>query len=151
MSKRLTLLWFSYLFNFDSTAELPLSGVWTYDSSREGKARDHPSRRQGARDWAVGLRRCGSLSCVCVLFEGIFDNKQGMTWIRTDRTLHCFYKATYCGLVQCCRNWHFYTTELCECVRVISLMKFSNSLTLSSLALFVIYRVFAPSCHSSSN
>ena len=49
----------------------------------------------------------------------------------------------WCNVVD--RN--FYTTELCECFRVVSKMKFLSSLTLSALVLFVCRRVFPHFIH----
>ena len=50
------------------------------------QSRDNLSRRQGARDWAVGLRQGGSRSCDCVLFERVVGYENGMTpWILTRK------------------------------------------------------------------
>ena len=64
-----TGFWFACLFNFDSTIEL-ITRNRRLKSSGLSLSRDNPSRRQGARDWAVkvGLRRVCRRSCTCVIW-----------------------------------------------------------------------------------
>ena len=62
----------------------------------------------------------------------------------------CLQIAAQRGLLQCCCHGNFYTTELCECFRVVSSVKFPT-FTLSALVLFVFHRVFTPSFHTYQN
>ena len=88
----------------------PLNGVWTSHSSWTGKSssRDSRGRRHGAWDWAVGLRRGGSLSCVCEL--NVLAIKTA--WLGHGRTER--------RLVHAADTGNYYTAELCECVLIIS-------------------------------
>ena len=107
---------------------------------------------------------------MCVLFERIVGHKNGMTWIRTDnvsarylRALNLTSSTSYAENGRCAvsRKQHnagsyngvdigtFTRLSCCECVCVVSEMKFSKSFTLSALVLFVFHSMSALSFHTS--
>ena len=75
---------------------------------------DNPSRRQGPRDWAVGLRLEGSRCCVCMLFEYVVGYKNGMTCIRRVWTLGLSLECSIMWLGTMLLTPEFYTTEFVQ-------------------------------------
>ena len=86
-------LWFSCVFNFDSRTEL-ISTVLMVTFNRrpelsgQSLSRTNPIRRHGACHWAAGLRRGGSRSCVCELFERAAVGYK-TEWFGYRRNEHC--------------------------------------------------------------
>ena len=101
-------------------------------NDEESLSRDDPSRRQGARDWAVGLRLGVVLEVVSVFLNVLFAIKTALLGYGRTECCAVLKKAAYCGLVKCCWQWNVYTTELYERVLVVSFMKFSSCLTFFS-------------------
>ena len=118
-------LWLSYMFNFDSRTKL-IWIVWMVKFNRRLKlsgqslSRTNPIRRHSACNWAVGLRRGGSRSCVCELFERAAVGYK-TEWFGYRWTEHCDVSRNQHSVVS---NWHLNLYKsLCECVLVVSSMK----------------------------
>ena len=98
---------------------------------------------------SLALRQGGSRSCVWALSECVIAIKRhDLDTVGINTALSLDSSITW--LVQCCWHQNFYTTELCECFRVVSSMTLIYQLRYSVLVLFVFHRVFAPSFHIST-